>query len=121
MTDPHNFDSRSTAHRLTQKLQPTLNLDNAAVTYRARRAETPPGVTIATHPRTWCHIIDLDDRVIEWHIAIDFGNSTTGSYVVDVADGTINTKYVPLDRAVPLLVSAINETTYHVLTTNAEK
>lgn len=109
MTLPRSFDSYALSHRVANKLCETLRLDEYAIKYRARRAQTQPGVMIAVQPRTRCYIIDLGDGVIDWRITADIGDATTGSCVVSVASGTINMEQTSIDDAALVLAARIED------------
>lgn len=112
-TTPHNFDSQALSHQIAAALVTNHTIDPDALTYRAGRAETRPGVTVHTSPRTWCHIIDADERIIRWNLIIDTGAQTFGTYVVDIANGELDLAYITVEDAAAALAGVLATISYN--------
>lgn len=107
-----NFDSHALSHQIAAALAANHAIDTDAITYRARRAETRPGVTVHTGERTWCHIVDTDGQTVAWNLIIDTGTETFGTYVVDVANGELDLAYITIGDAAAALSSVLSTIIY---------
>lgn len=112
MDTPHNFDSHSRAHMIAALLCDDHDIDPGRVIYKPERAEMPAGVVIATHPRTWCHMIDADNGSLYWRISIETGNTQTGSNIIEAAYGEINTAQITRSVATDTLAEIIEHIKY---------
>lgn len=110
MTTPHNFDSQALSHQIVSILVEDDAFDADCVTYYPARAETRAGVRIATRHNAWCHIVDSASDALVWHVICRVGAGANGLQYV--ADGTIDTEYIPTHRAATLLEQIINASTY---------